>query len=434
MSFVLKIVEGPNKGAEAALVEGVAVTVGKGDECDIVLADPSLPNVPVKIETTAEGVSVDGELMTPLHVRTLGNTSFAVGPANSSWGKLVWPESEKQDSEPASAKVEEKPADKKPDTEGKEKAPDKKRRSHGCLIWFIVILLLAAGLAGAGYYYRDWLMPRVEPYRPQAEEAWGWTKSHAKIASHWCADKSVVLYDKGVALYGKCVALYGEWTNRNEAPVIEEPVRDPAEVIAEIALTNGLDIAEEGGRLSIFGNLTTRAKRLAVTAEIYSALPCVELNLSDDETLKTAVEDTLNLIGESGLRVRAVTNRVAVLEGTSSDLSMITMRLSQEVPKIRAIDGGAIIRPVPAEAVVAADDVDVKERQEEREEPVAAQPQPAMPKLPVCGILTTPYPCLVTRSGARIMEGANLGEWTVKKIGADSVVLEGSAGRFVWRP
>ena len=32
MNFLLKIVEGPNKGAEITLVEGVAVTLGKGDE------------------------------------------------------------------------------------------------------------------------------------------------------------------------------------------------------------------------------------------------------------------------------------------------------------------------------------------------------------------------------------------------------------------
>ena len=56
------------------------------------------------------------------------------------------------------------------------------------------------------------------------------------------------------------------------------------------------------------------------------------------------------------------------------------------------------------------------------------------PKLPVCGILTSPYPCLVTRKGARIMEGASIGDWTVLKIEADSVVLGGAAGRFVWKP
>ncbi|MBR4476413.1 MAG: hypothetical protein IKO87_02605, partial [Kiritimatiellae bacterium] len=67
--------------------------------------------------------------------------------------------------------------------------------------------------------------------------------------------------------------------------------------------------------------------------------------------------------------------------------------------------------------------------------PAIAQKQhPAMPKLPVCGILTAPYPCLVTKNGARIMEGASIGEWTVRKIDADSVVIEGPGGRFVWKP
>ena len=43
MNFLLKIVEGPNKGAEIALVEGVVVSLGKRDDCDIVLADATLP-------------------------------------------------------------------------------------------------------------------------------------------------------------------------------------------------------------------------------------------------------------------------------------------------------------------------------------------------------------------------------------------------------
>ena len=83
MSFLLKIVEGPNKGAEIALVDGVSVTLGKGDECDIVLADPTLPEEPLTIEASADGVSFDGERLEPLHVVVRGSTSFAVGPADA---------------------------------------------------------------------------------------------------------------------------------------------------------------------------------------------------------------------------------------------------------------------------------------------------------------------------------------------------------------
>ena len=76
MSFLLKIVEGPNKGAEIALVSGVPVTFGKGEDCDIVLADPTLPPSPVSIEASDVGVTADGEALEPFMVKTVGSTSF----------------------------------------------------------------------------------------------------------------------------------------------------------------------------------------------------------------------------------------------------------------------------------------------------------------------------------------------------------------------
>ena len=91
MNFLLKIVEGPNKGAEIALVSGVAVTLGKGDDCDIVLADPTLPSEPVSIEASDTGVTVDGEPLEPFAVKTSGATSFAIGPSDAPWGELKWP-------------------------------------------------------------------------------------------------------------------------------------------------------------------------------------------------------------------------------------------------------------------------------------------------------------------------------------------------------
>ena len=58
----------------------------------------------------------------------------------------------------------------------------------------------------------------------------------------------------------------------------------------------------------------------------------------------------------------------------------------------------------------------------------------AKTSLPVCGILTTPYPCLVMRDGRRIMEGAAIGDCVIVEIGADSVTLTNSTGRFTWKP
>ena len=92
MSFLLKIVAGPNKGAEIALPEGVAVMFGKGDECDIVLADPTLPDAAMALKASPDGVTLDGVPLEPLAVAERGATAFAVGPADAPWGELKWPE------------------------------------------------------------------------------------------------------------------------------------------------------------------------------------------------------------------------------------------------------------------------------------------------------------------------------------------------------
>ena len=409
MSFILKIVEGKNKGAEVALVDGVAVTMGKSDACDIVLADISLPDAPMKIEASADGVAVDGELLEPLHVRMAGNTAFAVGPAERAWGKLVWPEEEK---------TEEKPSEPTSANEQKhtvEAAPiEKKRQSHGCLIAFIILLIFSAILVGLGWYGRGWLMPRLETHCPQAGVALDWTKDRARKASGWCRD-----------YYRRAM----DGLSRSETAM--EPAVDPVEAIAEIASRYGLEITNVDGQPAVSGNLKTRAERLSATAEAYAVMPCVELNISDDETLKTAVEDTLALIGEIGLRVRAVTNQVAVLDGRCADFGAVLMHISQEVPKLRSVDGASVKQELAAQSAMessAGGDGSGSRAASGKASRVE------VPALPVCGILTVPYPCLVTRNGARIMEGAAIGEWTIVCIGADSVVLEGPKGRFVWRP
>ena len=83
MKFLLKIVQGPNAGAEIALVEGVRVTLGSADACDIVLADPTLPAEACAIEASADGVvlttpGAEPERLEPLRVRSFGSTALAV--------------------------------------------------------------------------------------------------------------------------------------------------------------------------------------------------------------------------------------------------------------------------------------------------------------------------------------------------------------------
>ena len=50
MNVLLKVVQGPNAGAEIALASGMTVSLGKGDSCDILLADQSIGDVACELE------------------------------------------------------------------------------------------------------------------------------------------------------------------------------------------------------------------------------------------------------------------------------------------------------------------------------------------------------------------------------------------------
>ena len=413
MNFLLKIVEGPNKGAEIALVEGVVVTLGKGDDCDIVLADATLPAEPVSIEATQSGVTVGGEPLETLHVKTLGATSFAVGPANAPWGDLVWPKAEAEEGAAADDRREgdadssgaPRAAASEPPPSDPAGAAEKERRG-GCLGCVVVLALLVAVAAVLAFLFRD-------KAKPHAERLWGWTTN---------------------AVAGAGMSRAGSGGDSPSAAAA-------AHTLSDVIASHGLSTTNRNARMVLVGNFATRAERLVATAEAYAASPGVELDFCDDESLKTAAEDTLALLSEERLRVDAATNRVVVLSGAARQLRRALGALMADVPKMASVDvSGVVVAGVePGGAVGEA----VLERADDRRDetpvpgfsrltPIAAA-APA-PSLPVCGILTTPYPCLVLRSGARVLEGAAIGGSVVMKIEADAVTVTNAAGRFVWRP
>ena len=225
-------------------------------------------------------------------------------------------------------------------------------------------------------------------------------------------------------------------------PDIRQGQGENATLVARYTLV----ATNRNGSTVYVGDFATRAERLAATAKIYAAKPGVDLDLSDGESLKTAVADTLALVGEQALAVVAVTNRTAVLAGRTANLRRTLEAISANVPKLENVDvaGIKIVRAnteppressprensAPEVPIVVAVDSDNDEPIDEASE----VPVPPRVDLPVCGILTTPYPCLVLRDGARIMEGAAIGDNVVLKIAADSVTLTNATGRFVWRP
>ena len=409
MSFLLKIVEGPNKGAEIALVEGVAVTLGKGDDCDVVLADKTMPEAPFKVEASADGVTVDGEALEPFAVKTAGATSFAVGPADAPWGALKWPKAEEAEAsheEPeahgekdAGDATDEKNGERRGEVEGSSGdtetvREDKKRHGGccGCVAALVVILLILACLA---WFFRAEVRPHVETV---------WERlSKQRAESH-------------------------------------QPSILPASTLSDIASKYGLALVESNDVTRLSGNLRTRRERLAATAEAYQAKPGVELDISDDESFRAAAEDALFTLSEGALKVSVATNRFLSVVGSSPSpmwLKKMLEALNADLPKLRNVDVSGVV--MSNRAVAGLDRKDEGGQVGEflgsgSSSPLRSRKAASSAAMPVCGILTMPYPCLVMRDGRRIMEGASIGDSVIVKIDADSIVLTNSIRRFVWKP
>jgi len=417
MNFLLKIVEGPNKGAEIALVKDVAVTLGKGDDCDIVLADPTLPEAPFQVSASDDGVAIDGEALPPFHVKTAGSTSFAIGPADAPWGELVWPKAEPTEAPAPSGDVhEDQPAQPEREEETPPSEEKPKRGCLGCIIWILVFsLVLSLVLAALAWFFR-------EQIRPHAENAWEKVR-----ATGWFTWKD------------------GDPGEAGSAKPSGQPVQTTAATIESVAAKYGLSITNIAGRAVVCGNMRTRAERLAATAEAYAAKPGVDLDISDDESFATAAADALFTLTEGALKVVVATNRFLVISGfapSAPELTKTLEALAADMPRLRNVDVRAVSFAEPIASMPPPQTSSWK-APAVLGRPAAVPPAvaqkikahtQAMPTFPVCGILTTPYRCLVMRDGRRIMEGSAIDDCVIVEIGADSVTLTNSTGRFTWKP
>ncbi len=408
MNFLLKIVRGPNAGAEIALVGGLCISVGKADTCDIVLADPTLPDEPLQIEAQDDGVTLTApgagrEHIKPFHVRTFGSTSFAIGPADSAWEPLV-EDSPKADADEgakdgapaaddASAPAE-PPADGEPADSGR-----KPRKSAvGCLLAFVVLLLV---LVAAGWFLREML-----------EEKWReWRGGGASQES------SEVSQSASEASTGK-------------------------ETFEDVLARHGVVATNSNGRAVFMRNFKTRAERLAAAGEVYASRPGVDLDFSDDESFRTAATDLVFTLTEGELGVVAATNRVLVLSGTSPSpaaLKRTLKALSADLPYLANVVCDDVSWAADSESastvpvsVVAASTA----KMNPSDYPAVVQVKvPAqVPSFPVCGVMTTPVPCLMLRNGARVLEGASFEGYTIERIEADAVTVSNATGRITWKP
>lgn len=400
MSFLLKIVQGPNAGAEIALTEGVNLSVGSGDACDIILSDASVSERAFELEVTSERVVAVLEggkaiKLEPFHVSWLGTTAVVVGPQEGTWKELVWPSAEKN--EVSEVAVEEEATDK--DAEG---APAKeKSSSKGTWISAVILLLLLAIVA-----FLVWKYPTET--KTTAKKSWAWVKS------------SYSTFQKKV-------------TQESTEPL---PIRESLE---DVASAYGFNIASTNGTTEVKGEFTTRRERLEATARAYAAKPGILVDFVDKESLTSAIDELLNLVSDGLIKLDKIEGRKAFLSGKVSsrnELRKILESLSADVPKVAEADCSKVIVGSGVVSKIENDDIEPR-YQVPRVKAVRSEVKPTQkkdPKMPVIGILTVPYPCLVLADGTRAMEGARFDEYVIEKIEADSVTVRGGEGTFIWRP
>jgi len=168
--YLLKIIAGPNQGAEVALGDEELV-VGTSPECDFILSDSLVSPQHLKIVVSGEELSVtplespvyiDGEeipkqfhLVQPFQIVSLGTTHFVIGPTEGEWPPLsaadvpTLKKSEKEEveSEESEKKSEEGEEQGEPKEKGKELRPEE-GVSEGASKLPKSVLMAGAGITG----------------------------------------------------------------------------------------------------------------------------------------------------------------------------------------------------------------------------------------------------------------------------------------------
>lgn len=405
MNWLLKIVEGPQKGAEIALVGGRRTSFGSGDACDIVVGDAALPAQACELDVSGTGVTVltpDGAAtaLKPFEVRTFGTTAFAVGPVDQPWGDLVYPPPEAPDAPvPAPSEPSAEPEAAEPPPAEAEAAP---KRRHGCLGTLLVLLLLLVGALALLHCCRASIearWPQVARFRAEVESA---------VQGQW-----------------------GRWFGRAR-PASVPVAKGPS--LPELAAQHGLALVETNGVRKLAGNVRRRTERLAIRALALADDPSVQFNLTDDETLRASADELLFVVTEGALKATAASNRVVTLAGyapSAAKLERALRALAADVPGIERVETKAVQvgGPAPAGTVAAEVAPDV---------PKGGRPRAGQERKrtvePIAGILMHPYPCVVLRTGLRLAEGAQIGTATIVRIEADRLILRDGKTEFAWRP
>ena len=406
MSFLLKIVQGPNAGAEIALVEGVNLSFGRADDCDIILSDSSVDDKAFELEVSSERVTAvmpggKAVKLEPYHVTLIGTSAVVTGPQEGAWKPLVWPRPER----------DEAPVEREAEVEaGPQEAPAAKRRSFKGFVFIVAVLVLFGAVGCCCWKYPEKTKEYFDKTCQYASKAWASVSGKFKGSGDAAADAA------------------------------------PKENLDAVAAECGFSVSRADGKTVAKGDFETRVARLEATARVYAVQPGVEVDFTDAESLSNAVNELLQLVSEGRLKLERLEGRKVFLSGhvaSRSVLEGILRALGEDVPKVSSADcsgvvvGGLVSAPAggaeeKGKTKAAAPKYDVPKMKKARREDVP--PVGKKPEMPVAGILTVPYPCLVLSDGTRAMEGARFGEYVIEKIEADRVIVRQADGTFEWRP
>lgn len=414
------------KGAEIALVGGVRIKVGRGESCDIVIADSSLAEEAFDLDVGESAVTLilpDGLVreLKDFEVHAFGTTSIAVGPAEGTWEELrpaPAPVEETEPSEPESSAEPDPKAE-----EGAEPAkPDEDKRSRSSIVIRILAALAVLAVLLLLLLIAIWFLRQRNAARADGVDA-------AAVAEQARVARSTA-------------------------------------TLRELAEQHGLSLSEKDGHPLLSGNALRRTERLAIRALALAADRSCILDLSDDETLANSAEALLFTVTEGALKPLAASNRTVVVTGFAPDVAALAGALEAlrtDVPWVKDVDvqavkvGGAVPEGLKDKAfavtgalsekrdfspasgddfktqAVAKADAGVG-AETNAVDGVASGRKLPRNMFPVAGILTRPYPCVVLRDGHRIVEGGQLGGYTVTGITAGSVELQLGDRRTIWEP
>lgn len=377
MNLLLKIVSGPMRGAEIALVPGLCLSVGSSEECDVVVADGAMADKAFSLDVSEEGVTLTSPGSAPANIAmyevfTFGSTDFAYGSADEKWPELIYKKEE--DAAKVEEETEEQPSPpiepSSPQEEakkGKEESTEPKKKSHLfailLLIFFLIILALLAWL----FYARK--------------------------------EKKVEIISED-----------------------DKPAFSLQEIASKYNLT--LESGEKGDL--ILGNLQTKKERKELYALVRQNYPKTKLKVTDDETLKASVVELLFGITEGAVQVESLKDGVLTLKGSIKDLDTFTLAMrtiENDIPGIKLVNPQNVqITSLPTGAPITTTT---------SPRVVAKTPKK---EFPIAGIVTKPYTYIVLKNGTRLVEGAEFGGVVIEKIEANKVTLRDGNNTYTVEP